>query len=130
MSAHRPLRVYLLLLCVALLCARVGGVYLHLCLDGQEPPVSAHLSEPDHHDRFHGSPTHSDRDVSLADDALTPLYKLFADLPPLLAALWFGLLLMVTAHAIPPAGPNSFAPQTRFRRPPLRGPPFALPLTP
>ena len=123
MTGKRPWRLALFLLCLAVLCARLGGAHLHLCLDGQEAPLSVHANEPGHSDAHHGDPTHSDQDVSLVSDALTPLSKLFADLPTLLAVV--SLLLGAWAQRTPPraAVAAARASQTRFHHPPLRGPP-------
>jgi len=112
-----------LFLCLALLCPRLGGAHLHLCLDGQDAPVSVHASEPGHGDAHHGDPAHSDQDVSLVSDALTPLSKLFADLPTLLAVL--ALILAARAQRSPlrAAALAVPVPQVRFHHPPLRGPP-------
>ena len=123
MPDRQPLRLSLFLLCLALLGARLGGAHLHLCLDGQEALVSAHASEPGHDDAHHGDPAHSDVDVSLVSDALTPLAKLFVDLPTLLAVLW----LVLGARALRVTAPSTRLPgrasQARFHHPPLRGPP-------
>jgi hypothetical protein len=123
MSARRPANLYLWLLCIALLCARLGGAHLHLCLDDSELPVGVHASEPGHHDAHHNDPAHDDRDVSLIGEALKPLIKLFADLPPLLAALFFGLTAFALVRRPAGNGTQVPNPQNRLFRPPLRAPP-------
>jgi hypothetical protein len=124
MTGKQPLRLALFLLCLTVLFARLGGAHLHLCLDGQEAPLSVHASEPEHSDAHHDDPTtHSDQDVSLIDDTLTPLSKLFADLPTLLAVV--SLVLCAGALRRPPQAAvlAARASQVRFHHPPLRGPP-------
>lgn len=101
-SGRQSFRVSLLFPCLALLCPRLGGAHLHLCLDGQAAPVSVHACEPGHSDAHHDDPAHSDQDVSLVSDALTPLSKWFADLPTLLAVL----VLILAARAQRPAARN------------------------
>ena len=114
----------LLLVCGAVLFARLGSAHLHLCLDGSEPAASLHVTDPGHHADHHSDPGHDVRDVSLLDDALTKSGKSGFDLPLLLAASWLAILLFarlrITA-ADPPPPPTS---PPRFRRPPLRGPPL------
>lgn len=121
----RPLRrPSLLLLCLVVLCARLGGAHLHLCFDGQEAQISVHASEPGHSDAHHGDPAHKDQNLSLIGNALTGLAKLVVDLPTALAALWLVLGGRLIGCTPPSAWSPAHRSQLRFRRPPLRGPPL------
>ncbi|MGE0810146.1 MAG: hypothetical protein AB7N69_05965 [Immundisolibacter sp.] len=124
MTGRQPFRLTLFALCLALLCARLGGAHLHLCLDGQEAPVSVHASEPGHSDAHHGDPAHSDQDVSLVGEAVTPLSKLFMDLPTALVVLRLGIDGQRIGHAIRSTRLAARTSRVRFHHPPLRGPPF------
>lgn len=106
---------------------RVGGLHVHMCLDGSEPPMSLHVADSGvHHlDEVTVGEPHEDRDLALASDLVVK--KPFGDLDlSLLAA--FGVLLLFLL--VRPRELLSFSPllvpvrsaRTRLR-PPLRGPP-------
>jgi len=113
-------------LCLALVVLRVGGVHLHLCLDGSEPPVSYHVADSGvHHlDEHDAGESHSDRDMALADDLL--LKKPAKVLDSLLVLFTFCMLLFLV-HATGPRPSPGAPPRLRhlfsWLRPPLRGPP-------
>jgi hypothetical protein len=123
------LRSLIGVLCLALLVLRVGGVHLHLCFDGSEPPLSYHLADSGvHHldeDHLAGEP-HSDRDLELAADLTVK--KSFNDSLAPFAVFALALLLFWVA---PGRGERPRAREPipsfrdfRWRRPPLRGPPL------
>jgi hypothetical protein len=114
-------------LCLALVVLRVGGIHLHLCLDGSEPPISYHVVDSGiHHlDEHDAGESHSDRDMALADDVL--LKKTAKAQDSLLFLFALTLLLFLVARS-PEPRPAATAPR-RLRHsfswvhPPLRGPP-------
>lgn len=116
---------YLILICAVLL-TRLGGVHLHLCFDGQEPPASIHVNDDGaHNDRHHVNGDHTDKDVAVFDAVLTK-GKGFADAPILLAACLLLLLLLRPASGQWPLAAfyRVFPLQPCALRPPLRGPPL------
>lgn len=72
----------------AFLLVSAGDVHSHLCLDGQEPPVSVHFENlgghPEHGDES-GKDLHDDYEFELASAVLQLKYK--QDLQPDLIAL-------------------------------------------
>lgn len=125
MSGRFSPRAFLLtLLCVALVCARVGGPHLHLSLDGGEARADVHTEVQTGHHSEHHDGAHKNLDISLIGDALAKPGKLLLDLPVLLiAAFWLGLLITASRPMLA-AGPPRLSPSiTSFLRPPLRGPP-------
>lgn len=120
------LRLILATMCLSLLVVRVAGVHLHLCFDGSEPPLSYHLADSGihHADEQEAGESHSDRDMTVADDlvAKKPAHDQDATL------LWFVFALLL--YLLAPVRRVSFAtdlPRLRsvfsWLRPPLRGPP-------
>jgi hypothetical protein len=114
-------------LCLALVVLRVGGVHLHLCFDGSEPPISYHVADSGiHHlDEHEAGETHSDRDMALGEDVL--LKKPAKAQDSLLFLFAFALLLFLLSRSAEPR-PAVDAPARRhpgfsWWRPPLRGPP-------
>lgn len=135
MSGRHALRAALpVLACVLVLFAQVTGAHLHLCLDGGEAPISAHLSAapahhdhhspgPAHHDQHHDG-AHTDLDLAWVGDVLAKPHVAVSGAPPVLAAPWRLSLAL--------ASPGPHAPATAARplacarphlRPPLRAPP-------
>lgn len=128
-------------LCLALLWARVGGVHLHLCFDGQEPARSLHISDQNHHGDHHAlhhdahhadhddghhaaDAMHNDVDVSLLNEGLSKPVKLLVDLPLLLlAVLCIAALVRATMHTRGRGDPPPPLTSILSLRPPLRGPP-------
>jgi hypothetical protein len=114
-------------LCLALVVLRVGGVHLHLCFDGSEPPITYHVADSGiHHlDEHAAGETHSDRDMALGEDVL--LKKPAKAQESLLFLFAFALLLFLLSRSTEPR-PAADA-RARHRqglsrlRPPLRGPP-------
>ncbi len=118
----------LVVACLALLGARLGGAHLHRCLDGNDPPASVHFADAGHHhDAHHAGETHQDVDVSLIDDVPTKLGKDDIDLDgwmlPLAVLCWVVLSIILRRVRLhdPPLLDRS---STGYLRPPLRGPPL------
>lgn len=125
MRDRAPPKAWLLtLICAALLFARLGGAHVHLCLDGNEPPASLHVTDSGHHADHHDGRAHDDRDVWLVGDALTKPGKWGLDLPLLLAALWLVTVLFARLRITAADPPQRAASPPRFCRPLLRGPPL------
>jgi hypothetical protein len=124
--ANRP-RFLIAFVCVAMVVLRVGGLHIHMCLDGSEPPMSFHVEDSGvHHlDEVATADAHEDRDLAIASDLV--IKKPFGDLDLSLLAAFGALLLFLLAR---PRELLAFAPlpvrvrsaRTRLR-PPLRGPP-------
>lgn len=124
--AHQS-RFLIALVCVALVALRVGGLHVHMCLDGSEPPLSLHVADSGiHHlDEIAAGEAHTDRDLAIASDLAVK--KPFADVDlPLIVA--FGVLLWFVL-ARPRELLRFSSPPVRIRsarnrlRPPQRGPP-------
>ncbi len=120
-----PRPFLLTLLCIALLCARVGGPHLHLSLDGGAVPALVHTEvQTGHHAEHHGD-AHENLDISLVGEALAKPGKLLLDLPVLLLAAFWLSVLFAASRPILAAGPSRLLiSSTHFLRPPLRGPPL------
>lgn len=120
-------RWLVVMLCIVLLSARVGGAHLHLCFDGLEPPVSMHLADEslDHHAPS-STVIHHDEDISLVADAIAKSAKPKIDIAPMLLAALLVLLLVVRQTRAPfirrRAIRTAVAPA--YLLPPLRGPPL------
>ena len=123
-SPHK-LRLVIALLCVALVAMRIGGVHLHLCLDGGEPPIALHMSDAGLHHADEPGTAHADHEVALGADALVK--KPFGGLELPMVGFTFALLLFVLTHARDPLPefftPLRLSPARAHLRPPLRGPP-------
>ena len=131
MSRPRDHRWLIAALCLALVMLRVGGVHLHLCLDGSEPPVSYHVADSGvHHLGDHDAgESHQDRDMALVDDLL--LKKPAKAQDSLLFLFAFALLLFLLSRSAEPRPSSGAPPRHRpafsWLRPPLRGPPSPAP---
>lgn len=114
-----------LLVCVALLAARMSNAHLHLCMDGQEPPASVHYGdeavvEP-HHPEI-GVVRH-DVDIELGVHFGAKPSKLDLSILALLLPLVF-LLLARTLRVFLRRNDVSVPPLSlRHLRPPPCGPP-------
>jgi hypothetical protein len=124
--AHRS-RFLIVFACVAMVVLRVGGLHVHMCLDGSEPPMSFHIEDSGvHHlDEVATGDAHEDRDLAIAADLVVK--KPFADLDlSLLAALGVLLLFLLARprELLPfPSLPARLRSARTRLRPPLRGPP-------
>jgi hypothetical protein len=113
-------------LCVAVFALRVGGLHVHMCLDGSEPPLSFHVVDSGvHHLDETGETAHEDRDMALASDVV--LKKLFGDLDYTLLAILSAVLLILLPRPresfVFPDTPSRFRCARIRLRPPPRGPP-------
>lgn len=115
-------RRFIFLTLIVWLCAMWGGLHGHFCFDGQEPPVSVHMDllsgHPDHE---HGDETHIDADAELVESILFKLTKI--DLPLLITALVYALLLIGPTRSFPRTVLQPFTNKYFLLRPPLRAPP-------
>lgn len=114
------------MLCVAILFVRVGGPHLHLCFDGQEPPVSVQFTGNATHTEHQIGETHADLDIALASELIAKSKPAALDLPILLLATLLLVLLPL------PKGPRlrrialcRLAPPP-FLRPFAQGPPAVV----
>lgn len=122
MVDRSPYRLLLWMLCLVVLCAQLGDVHLHLCLDDQQTLVSLQAGGRSHGDVRHSDPAHNDEDVSLIKSALTSLAKLAIDLPTTLAVFWL-VLSSRLAGQVPLTFGHPHKSFVWFCFPPLRGPP-------
>jgi len=120
-------RFLIVTLCVAVVALRIGGLHVHLCMDGSEPPLSLHVADSGiHHlDEADGGEAHADRDMSVATDVVVKKPSGYFDLS--LMAAFCALLLFLLArpralHAFPSVPATLRSARNRLR-PPLRGPP-------
>jgi len=119
------IRQIALLVLLAFTGARLADAHLHVCLDGNEPPVSVHAMDGSvHNDAHHQEADHpQDTDVAWLDAALLKA-GLDADVFAV-AAVWT-LVLQIIADT-PPRPEPLFTPLLRLPaqfKPPLRGPPL------
>jgi hypothetical protein len=123
MIRSRAQSVILAVLCVVVLLPRLGGLHLHLCLDGSAPPVAFHVSDISGDELIPGTDeAHQDQTVDVSNPVLGKVW------PPGLDGVLFlivaVLLLISRGHLMLPALRASLVPRPPlFLRPPLRGPP-------
>lgn len=109
---------------IAMLGVRLGGIHMHLCFDGQEPPASLHVEHEHGHDDYHHSEgTHQDQDV----DLLAQVFFKKADLGELALpnSAFEAIALLPIGHPLGPERLTTIQPTgpPHFVLPPLRGPP-------
>lgn len=120
-------RLLIATLCVAMFVLRVGGLHVHLCMDGSEPPLSVHVEDSGiHHvDEASAGEEHADRDFGLASDVVVK--KPFGGLDSTVAALFCALLWFLLTRPrelfVFPSLPARIRSARNRLRPPLRGPP-------
>ncbi|HWK51234.1 MAG TPA: hypothetical protein VNR40_15175 [Steroidobacter sp.] len=117
------------LLAIALLPLRVANAHLHLCLDGQQQPVSLHVQETaGEASDEHTSEGHFDRDVDLAaaNSAIAKLSGSVDDVSLAVINVYvLASLLPVQEHVAPrPVRLVSESADVFTFRPPVRGPPL------
>jgi len=122
MSVSRPWIVFFSAL--ALLFVSSAGTHLHVCFDGQEPPISVHVLDGDHADLHGNDAAHDDLDIDPLSKSTPKSFH--SDLPVLALAMMLWVLLWRSAAAIPVplrclSSPRS---PSRYWRPPLRAPPL------
>jgi hypothetical protein len=105
--------------------ARLVDAHLHVCLDGQEAPVTVHTGDGSiHNDEHHQEQQHDDRDV----DFLNAIFvkKAGPDLQPFITVVSFVTVALAPPRFISSSLPPPLPPYRPFfqLRPPLRGPPL------
>ena len=124
--ANRP-RFFVAALCVAMIALRAGGLHVHMCMDGSEPPLSLHVADSGiHHlDEAEAGEAHADHDMAIASDVVVK--KPTGDFDLSLVAAFGAILLFLVARRrdLSPLSPEPMPVRSaRSRlRPPLRGPP-------
>ena len=120
-------RAFVLLAFSLLLTLQVAGTHLHLCFDGQAPPLQVHLVDsPGNHGAENVAMQHVDQDVLLAGDAAVRDKSSSLDLPPVLPTSWRTGSLpiqLVVGDVSEPATTFLFQPIHELL-PPSRGPPL------
>jgi hypothetical protein len=122
--------------CLAVLFAGLGNAHLHYCFDGQEPPVSVHLTDGidpghDHHDHTGHAPDHEpdqehhddlDVDLDLGNNALAKTFKF--DQPDFASPSgWSVIVAAPRASVLRDWIELPRTPEPSFARPQARGPP-------
>jgi hypothetical protein len=126
-SFDRHSRFLIVALCIAVFALRVGGLHVHMCLDGSEPPLSIHVEDSGvHHLDEAAEAAHEDRDLALASDAA--LKKPSGDLELTLLAILSAVLMFLIARprelfGFPESAARFLSARSRLRPPP-RGPPL------
>jgi hypothetical protein len=105
--------------------------HIHLCDDGEQPPVTIHGAQDTDHAHFgdlqhDDEPScHDDVDVDLRGDGVAKSFK--PDLPAVTSTIFFVLPAVVDTTEPPTLEPGTRrGPDPPHTRPPLRGPPLAL----
>lgn len=114
------------LLAVALLPVRMANAHLHLCLDGQAPPVSVHVQDLAMHDGDSADEDgHTDRDLDVSQSVtLAKATNLDDFSPAILGAYVLAILLPAQIHVAPRGVLLTPDLTPAFDlRPPPRGPP-------
>ncbi len=101
MRGLRRSPLFLTLLCLLLIAARISGAHWHLCFDRAEPPLSMHVGDIDQHNDAKSNVPHQDVDLKLVDDGLTKNLLSGLDAPMLLALILCLWLLPRRAQSIP-----------------------------
>jgi hypothetical protein len=111
---------------ISLLPMRFANAHLHLCADGQQPPVSIHVQDaPTHFEAADSAAGHDDRDVEVPTakavvkvDSADQLALAF------IGQYFFALYLPpLTGEPVPTYAANPLLPAPSDLRPPTRGPP-------
>lgn len=113
------------IICLAVLGVRIGGVHLHLCFDGNEPPSAVHVLDGVHHSDGSDS-SHEDEDVAGAADVGAKAEHSAGLLLIGLLATFAVLFLIPTIPICKKWHINRVTPNLTaffFLHPPLRGPP-------
>ena len=122
---RRALTMTVLLL-LAFVIVPIGGTHLHLCFDGQEPPLSLHMEDGEtHHAEEQATAPHDDVDLSLVGELAAKKFDRSLDSAPPLAATLIMLLSPIGEGVwLPQQSADSVSPISVFEiRPPMRGPP-------
>src|SRR5688572_14677818 len=108
---------------ILLVLAGVGNIHSHLCLDGQEPPVSVHFENLSGHPEHAADEVHVDVENEMMAQAL-PGKSVDYDNPLFLAAACFVLCIKAPQrqHYIV-LRESDFDQAPAYLHPPLRAPP-------
>ena len=123
--SHHLRIVLVILFGFALLLTGMGGDHLHLCFDGQEPPIMLHAENSGLHPQgMEAGERHAYHDVDVA--AAVPAKAKSTSLDgPLLLVLCVLLTLLPWLHTLPLSGAShAIKSAPFFLRPLLRGPPI------
>lgn len=101
MRGLRQSPLFLSLLCLLLIAARISGAHWHLCFDRAEPPLSMHVGDIDQHDTPTSNVPHQDIDLKLVDDGLIKNLLAGLDAPMLLTLILCLWLLPLRTRSIP-----------------------------
>jgi hypothetical protein len=124
MRSSHSLRLCVWIIALAMFGVRLGGIHLHLCLDGQEPPASLHIEhEEGHADYHHSEGSHQDQDVDLLAQGVSK--KADPDKLDLFVGAFSVAAILSVQQQISPERLTSIQPTgpPRFVLPPLRAPP-------
>lgn len=126
MRALRHSNLFLGLLCLLLIAARVSGAHWHLCFDHNEPPLMVHVGDIDLHNDGNTSNSHQDTDLKLVDDGLTKSLSAGLNISMMLTLIALLGLLPLRKQSVP--HPNYRVPFFSTGLRPLHAPPRAPPL--
>jgi hypothetical protein len=124
LSASLIRRVALIVL-LTFASARLVDAHLHVCLDGQEPPVTVHTADGSvHNDLHHQDQDHDDRDIDVLDTIFVK--KAGPDVQPFVTVIAFVAIALEPLRFASNATPLVLPPYRPLfhLRPPLRGPPL------
>ena len=116
-----------MLLSSLLLILQVSGAHLHLCLDGQDPPLQVHVTDgPGTGTEFHRAAPHQDEVLPLSAQAATASQASDLDSPPLISGVgsFPAAPAVVLATLDVRAEQVSHLSTREVLLPPLRGPPL------
>jgi hypothetical protein len=117
----------MLLMVAVFMLTRLGGIHLHLCLDGSEPRVAIHMEDGElHHLEPGANTTHHDVDVAAAGEVLNKFGLVL--LGALFACLFFLPLASAKRTLAGFFKSQAISTSPHFLRPPLRGPPARVAL--
>lgn len=115
------------LLAIVLLPVRMANAHLHLCLDGQEPPVSVHVQDTPMHDGVADvhDDGHTDRDLDVSKSLTVAKASNLDDVSPALLNVYvLAIVLPAQSHVVPRSVLLTPDLEPAFDlRPPPRGPP-------
>jgi hypothetical protein len=121
-------RFLIVTVCMAVLAGRLGGLHVHMCLDGSEPPTSFHVADSGMHhlDEDAAGNAHEDREMPLTSDMAVK--KPYAEIDLTLLAVLTTLLLFLLSRQRElfdfPSLPSRLRSARSRLRPPPRGPPL------
>jgi len=122
------IRALILPVVSCLLTLQVAGMHLHMCFDGQGPPLQVHIADaPRSHGPYEAGKPHVDREVPLGTSASVRAQSPQWDLPPLIPNFvgWSVARAPRFLVAVPTRTRAESLPLAPYDLlPPLRGPPL------